>query len=139
MRIGRWCARLPRSHTVSPVRSDGCTLLVDRSFISKDFTQKHGHSEEGEVEILGMLRTSDRARNTFTPDNEPAEGKWYWANLKAMADHMVRSFVFDASFDSPAFERCSLSAFTGIILDNKTKGTKWRDQCLDSLLTCTDI
>lgn len=45
------------------------------------------HSEEGEVEILGVLRTSDRARNTFTPDNEPAEGKWYLADLGAMADH----------------------------------------------------
>lgn len=33
-----------------------------------------------------MLRTG-HARNRFTPDNNPEEGKWYWADVQAMADY----------------------------------------------------
>ncbi|KAL4067381.1 SURF1 family-domain-containing protein [Scleroderma yunnanense] len=74
-------------HIVTPlVRSEGSTVLVDRGFVSKDFAQNYDHSEDGEVEVQGMLRTS-HIRNTFTPDNEPAEGKWYWADLDAMANY----------------------------------------------------
>lgn len=74
-------------HVVTPlVRSEGSTVLVDRGFISKDFVQNYDHNEEGEVEVQGMLRTS-HTRNTFTPDNQPAEGKWYWADLEAMTDY----------------------------------------------------
>jgi surfeit locus 1 family protein len=42
--------------------------------------------EEGEVEVLGMLRTSQK-RNLFTPDNKPAEGEWYWTDIDRMAEH----------------------------------------------------
>jgi surfeit locus 1 family protein len=76
-------------HVVTPlIRSDGSTVLVDRGFVAKEFadadTFKRG--EAGEVEILGMLRTS-HTRNSFTPDNKPTEGMWYWADVDAMADY----------------------------------------------------
>jgi surfeit locus 1 family protein len=75
-------------HVVTPlVRTDGSTILVDRGFISKDFADKYiDREEDGEVEILGMLRTSQN-RNNFTPDNHPEGGTWYWADVNAMAQH----------------------------------------------------
>ncbi|KAG2076859.1 SURF1-domain-containing protein [Suillus decipiens] len=76
-------------HVVTPlIRSDGTTVLVDRGFIAKEFADANTFEREeaGEVEILGMLRTS-HTRNSFTPDNKPAEGTWYWADIDAMADY----------------------------------------------------
>ncbi|KAG9314026.1 SURF1 family-domain-containing protein [Chiua virens] len=73
-------------HVITPLlRTDGSTVLVDRGFISKDFSDNYARGEEGEVQILGMLRTSHK-RNSFTPDNQPAEGKWYWADIDSMAE-----------------------------------------------------
>ena len=68
-------------HVITPlVRTDGSTVLVDRGFIGKDFADHYERDEEDEVQVLGMLRTS-HMRNSFTPDNHPAEGKWYWADI----------------------------------------------------------
>lgn len=73
-------------HVITPlVRTDGSTVLVDRGFISKDYTDHYVRGEEGETQILGMLRTSHK-RNSFTPDNHPTEGKWYWADIDSMAE-----------------------------------------------------
>ncbi|TFY57249.1 hypothetical protein EVJ58_g7136 [Rhodofomes roseus] len=44
------------------------------------------HLESGDVEILGMLRTTHK-RNAFTPDNHPEKGEWYWADVDAMAEY----------------------------------------------------
>ncbi|OJT15923.1 Surfeit locus protein 1 [Trametes pubescens] len=78
-------------HLVVPfVRTDGSTVLVDRGFVSKDLAQTAKQNQstvQGEVEILGMLRTA-QPRNSFTPDNHPDEGKWYWADVDAMAAHV---------------------------------------------------
>ncbi|KAF8641180.1 hypothetical protein AX17_000815 [Amanita inopinata Kibby_2008] len=75
-------------HVVTPlIRDNGSTVLVDRGFVSKEFAANSAYQqEEGEVEILGMLRTSQR-RNIFTPENHPGEGKWYWNDAVAMADY----------------------------------------------------
>ncbi|KAH0837996.1 SURF1 family-domain-containing protein [Lanmaoa asiatica] len=73
-------------HVITPfVRTDGSTVLVDRGFIGKDFAGHYARDEEGEVQVLGMLRTSHK-RNSFTPDNQPAERKWYWADIDSMAE-----------------------------------------------------
>ena len=42
--------------------------------------------DEGEVKILGMLRTT-QVRNKFTPENHPEKGEWYWADVEAMATY----------------------------------------------------
>lgn len=76
-------------HVITPlVRSDGTTVLVDRGFIAKEFADHDNfvREAEGEAEILGMLRTS-HTRNSFTPDNTPSKGTWYWADVDAMADY----------------------------------------------------
>ena len=74
-------------HLITPlVRTDGSTVLVDRGFISEPISAKRKSSTpEGEVEIHGMLRES-QARNSFTPDNNPEKGEWYWADIAAMAN-----------------------------------------------------
>jgi len=74
-------------HVVTPlVRPDGSTVLVDRGFVTKDAIEKGvTRQETGEVEIFGMLRTS-QARNTFTPDNHPDKGQWYWTDVTAMSE-----------------------------------------------------
>lgn len=77
-------------HVVVPfIRSDGSTVLVDRGFVTKELAQNARRlltNEQGEVEILGMLRTS-QVRNYFTPDNHPEKGEWYWADIDAMASY----------------------------------------------------
>ncbi|KAG6911618.1 hypothetical protein DXG01_011921 [Tephrocybe rancida] len=74
------------AHVVTPlIRENGSTVLVDRGFVSNDFISNF-QNEDGEVEIVGMLRTS-QPRNSFTPDNKPEEGKWYWTDVDAMAEH----------------------------------------------------
>ncbi|KAF8844101.1 SURF1-domain-containing protein [Paxillus ammoniavirescens] len=74
-------------HVITPlIRTDGSTVWVDRGFIGKAFADNYVRGEEGEVDVEGMLRIS-HTRNTFTPDNEPAEGKWYWADIDAMTEY----------------------------------------------------
>ncbi|KAI9065890.1 SURF1-domain-containing protein [Trametes sanguinea] len=77
-------------HLVVPfVRSDGSTVLVDRGFVTRDLAQtarRIQDQQQGEVEILGMLRTA-QVRNAYTPDNHPEKGEWYWADVDAMAAH----------------------------------------------------
>lgn len=75
-------------HLVTPlVRTNGSTILVDRGFISELAAAKKKYPTPGEdVEVHGMLRES-QARNNFTPDNNPAKGEWYWADVAAMAEY----------------------------------------------------
>ena len=75
-------------HLVEPlIRSDGSTILVDRGFISKEQAAAiHTLADDGEVEVLGMLRTG-QVRNRFTPDNHPEKGEWYWVDVNAFAEH----------------------------------------------------
>ncbi|TFK36938.1 mitochondrial protein required for respiration [Crucibulum laeve] len=75
-------------HVVTPlVRENGSTVLVDRGFVSNDMVSSGNYmQEDNEVEILGMLRTS-QARNRFTPDNDPGKGKWYWTDVDGMAQY----------------------------------------------------
>lgn len=75
-------------NVVTPlIRENGSTILVDRGFVSQDCIPLIGsQSDTGEVEVLGMLRTS-QPRNLFTPDNDPAAGKWYWTDVEGMAEY----------------------------------------------------
>ncbi|RXW19158.1 hypothetical protein EST38_g6681 [Candolleomyces aberdarensis] len=75
-------------HVITPlVRENGSTILVDRGFVSKENLELLAQNQpEGEVEVLGMIRTS-QPRNRFTPDNEPEKGIWYWTDVDAMAQY----------------------------------------------------
>ncbi|VDB86632.1 unnamed protein product [Peniophora sp. CBMAI 1063] len=75
-------------HLFTPlIRGDGSTVLVDRGWISEDFSTKGMRNEPtGVVEVRGLLRAT-QARNSFTPDNHPEKGEWFWADLDAMVDY----------------------------------------------------
>lgn len=76
-------------HLVVPfIRSEGSTVLVDRGFVSKALAEsaKDSIEDTGEVEVTGLLRTS-HVRNTFTPDNSPEKGEWFWADVDRMAEY----------------------------------------------------
>ncbi|KAJ7170082.1 SURF1 family-domain-containing protein [Mycena filopes] len=68
------------------IREDGSTIIVDRGFISSDFDLQSMARDNREVQCLGMLRTTQE-RNTFTPDNHPERGEWYWKDLEAMTEY----------------------------------------------------
>ncbi|KAI3622127.1 surf-family protein [Moniliophthora roreri] len=76
------------AHVVTPlIRENGSTVLVNRGFVSNEFAENMSFpKEEGEFEVLGMLRVS-QPRNVFTPDNHPEEGKWYWTDVHGMAEY----------------------------------------------------
>ncbi|KAF5368456.1 hypothetical protein D9758_002297 [Tetrapyrgos nigripes] len=76
------------AHVVTPlIRENGSTILVDRGFVSNDLVRDMSFSrEDGEVEVLGMLRISQK-RNSFTPDNLPEENKWYWTDVESMTEY----------------------------------------------------
>lgn len=73
------------------VRQDGSTILVDRGFISKDYTSNRQiegvFCPEGGVKVLGMLRNKLQNKNLFTPENRPETGEWYWFDLEQLTDH----------------------------------------------------
>ena len=75
-------------HLFTPlIRDNGSTVLVDRGWISEDFSAKEMRDEpSGIVEVRGLLRAT-QARNSFTPDNHPEKGEWFWADLDAMVDY----------------------------------------------------
>ena len=78
-------------HIISPlVRDGGSTILVDRGFVSNQtVSSTHGvqvlHEPQGEVEVLGVLRTQ-QPRNSFTPDNKPEKGEWYWVDVEGIKE-----------------------------------------------------
>ncbi|KAK7064057.1 SURF1-like protein [Favolaschia claudopus] len=75
------------AHVLTPlIREDGTTVIVDRGFLAKEFDLQSIPQDTNEVEVLGMLRTAQE-RNTFTPDNHPERGEWYWKDLDAMAEY----------------------------------------------------
>lgn len=76
-------------HLITPlIRSDGTTVLIDRGFVSQDFADaiKRPQNQDVEVEVKGMLRMS-QVRNSFTPDNHPEKGEWFWADVDALVEY----------------------------------------------------
>lgn len=86
----------PRMHegedgftVVTPLEREGAsTVLVNRGWISRKLqNQKNrplGVSNE-EVTIEGLLREPWK-KNMFTPENKPAEGKFYFPDINEMAE-----------------------------------------------------
>ena len=102
-------------HVITPlIRSDGSTILVDRGFISDEFAKPElwikPSAEQGEVDITGMLRTS-QARNRFTPDNRPEKREWYWVDVNALADY--------AGGEAAGVQPVFVEAIFGMLLSRK--------------------
>lgn len=74
---------------ITPLQRDGAsTILINRGWISKDkkYQQDRDPSSlpRGEVTINGLLREPWK-KNYFTPDNKPADGKFYFPDVHEMA------------------------------------------------------
>lgn len=70
-------------------RGDGeSTVLVNRGWIPKHMKDQRSRKEgipQGEVTVEGLLRTP-WIKNMFTPNNKPEEGKFYFPDVKQMAE-----------------------------------------------------
>lgn len=65
------------------------TVLVNRGWISRKFADQKDRNPEGvpreKVVVEGLLREPAK-KNMFTPDNKPEEGRFYFPDIKQMAD-----------------------------------------------------
>ncbi|KAF8323278.1 hypothetical protein DL93DRAFT_2050143 [Clavulina sp. PMI_390] len=100
------------------VRSDGAsTILVNRGFVSSELIKNPAAlaKHTGVVEVLGLLRCS-QVKNSFTPDNKPGKGEWYWADVEAIANFAggeangVQPVYVEAIFDGDSAEAMQLVA-----------------------------
>ncbi|KAK2758054.1 surf-like protein [Arachnomyces sp. PD_36] len=70
-------------------RGDGeSTVLVNRGWIPKHMQDQRSREQglpRGEVTVEGLLR-SPWKKNMFTPNNKPEEGKFYFPDVKQMAE-----------------------------------------------------
>lgn len=68
---------------VTPVlRADGSAVLAVRGRFADP---AEAPRPEGVQTVVGIARLSGR-QGPFTPDNRPAEGRWFWRDLPAMAE-----------------------------------------------------
>ena len=77
-------------HIVTPLIPEaGPAVLVDRGWVPADKVHPASRSKgqlEDEVTISGIARyRADDRPGSFTPENEPASGRWYHYDLEAMA------------------------------------------------------
>lgn len=75
---------------VTPLeRGDGqSTVLVNRGWIPKSLKAQKSRPDgipQGDVTVEGLLRTPWK-KNMFTPNNKPEEGKFYFPDVKQMAE-----------------------------------------------------
>ncbi|KAF2773904.1 SURF1-domain-containing protein [Teratosphaeria nubilosa] len=77
---------------ITPLEREGkgSTVLVCRGWIPKDkAAQSSRHPSalpQGEVVVEGLLREPWK-KNSFTPENRPDEGKWYFPDVHQMAEY----------------------------------------------------
>ena len=75
---------------VTPLERDGgaSTILINRGWIAKKCHDQKNRSlglPQGNVTVEGLLREPWK-KNMFTPDNKPEEGKFYFPDVKQMAE-----------------------------------------------------
>jgi surfeit locus 1 family protein len=79
----------PGYDVVTPMAlARGGTVLVDRGFVPEDRAapaNRAAGNPTGEVAVTGLLRIDDGKPSSFTPENRPDAGDWYWIDPTAMA------------------------------------------------------
>jgi surfeit locus 1 family protein len=81
----------PGWHVITPLETpEGEVVLIDRGFVPNGFREPSSRAQ-GEINdtvaVTGLARTPE-AKGLFVPDNEPAENRWFWRDLGAMAKSM---------------------------------------------------
>ncbi len=90
-------------HVITPLRLiGGGTVLVNRGWVPygrKDPATRRAGLIKGPIRVEGLVRVPS-APGRFTPDNVPATGDWYHADIAAIASHLglddVRPYLIDA-------------------------------------------
>ena len=74
----------PGWEIITPVATgDGLYILVDRG-LAPDAGLENINRPTEPVELLGILRGHQSGRGMFSPDNDAANGIWYWWDVPAM-------------------------------------------------------
>ena len=83
-------------------RDDGSVVLVNRGFITSDWTAPRSPAEPPEVKVTGLLRLTEPGGG-FLRRNLPAQGRWYSRDVQAIAEAQglshVAPFFIDAAGD----------------------------------------
>ncbi|KNC51668.1 SurF1 family protein [Thecamonas trahens ATCC 50062] len=98
----------PGAHVLTPlVRDDGSRVLVNRGFVPRELMPQDSRRDslvDGRVAVAGILRATERP-NSFTPDNKPESGTWYWRDIDALVETLdVLPFVVEAGAPLPTDE-----------------------------------
>ncbi|RMJ22760.1 COX1 assembly protein [Aspergillus sp. HF37] len=94
---------------ITPLERDNgqSTVLVNRGWISKKLRDQKDRVlgvPQGEVTVEGLLREPLK-KNMFTPDNKPEEGKFYFPDVKQMAEFTGSEPVWiEQTMDPDLFE-----------------------------------
>ncbi len=78
---------------------DGRLLLVDRGWVP-DSTREAVSRPEGPLTLEGLVRLPPR-RNSFAPENSPADEQWFRIDPEAMAGADALPFYLEASTANP--------------------------------------
>ena len=84
-------------YTLLEVVGDGCKdcsnaarfIYVNRGFVPlefKDRDKRPDGSKGSQVEIVGLIRFSRKAKTFFENENQPLKNEWFWLSLKEMSD-----------------------------------------------------
>jgi len=103
----------PGWEVITPLATDGGdVVLVDRGFVPDALRDPASRSQgqiEGVVAVTGLVRAPE-AKDTFTPDNDPARNRWFWRDLTGMAGSM---FPQGATGTAPFFLAAERSEVPG--------------------------
>ncbi len=90
-------------YLITPLKlTSGAIVMVNRGFVPTDLrdpASRPGSQPAGEVTVTGLVRAPE-ARNTFTPNDDPARNRWFARDPQAMAAahglERVAPFLIDA-------------------------------------------
>jgi surfeit locus 1 family protein len=90
-------------YLITPLKiGSGAIVMVNRGFVPTDLRDPGTRPKSqptGEVTITGLIRAPE-ARNSFTPDDDPARNQWFARDPQAMAAarnlERVAPFLIDA-------------------------------------------
>eukprot|EP00026_Physarum_polycephalum_P015489 Phypoly_transcript_16187.p1 GENE.Phypoly_transcript_16187~~Phypoly_transcript_16187.p1 ORF type:complete len:269 (+),score=20.78 Phypoly_transcript_16187:60-866(+) len=88
---------------VSPFKlENGCTVLVNRGWISKENWKKQWVELASPVTVVGYFRSPVETGSGFTPPNKPSQNTWFSIDSYTMAD-WVRAVpvLINAASESP--------------------------------------
>lgn len=83
------------AHLITPLTlRDGSQILVNRGWVSPDYTHEQEEIATPAVVIRALMRKAERP-NLFVPENNPADGQWHRLNAEEIAAHLDLDLATD--------------------------------------------